>query len=51
MTRLSVWGAQVPILCVRHPDGDQQSIRAVYESTICNELLEVRCRAHAYDNL
>lgn len=31
---------KVPILCVRHSDGDQQSIRAVYESTICNELLE-----------
>lgn len=37
--RLNPMG-KVPILCVRHPDGDQQSIRAVYESTICNELLE-----------
>lgn len=46
MIHPSEWGTQVPILCVRHPDGDKESIRAVYESTICNELLEVRC-SHA----
>ena len=30
---------QVPILCMRHGEGD--TIHSVYESLICNELLEV----------
>lgn len=33
---------QVPILCMRH--GKKDTMHSVYESIICNELLEVRSR-------